>query len=122
MKVLILYFEPVIGHMLKEVLELEGYTVICTQNASEAIRAIEDSSDYYLLITDNLQVNPKVREALAVLRDRPELRQRVWIVGMAVFNNPAWVTDGLIDEHMPMPFTVEQLLRVVEAHVGLPPN
>ena len=50
--------------MLKGVLELEGYTVILTQNASKATRAIEDSSDSYLLMTDNFHLNLDVREAL----------------------------------------------------------
>lgn len=121
MKILILYFEPAIGHMLKGILELEGYTVIFTQNASKATRVIEDSSDYYLLFTDNLHVNLDVRDALASLHDRQEIRQRVWVVNLAVWSDAAWMSDGLIDEHMPMPFTVEQLLRVVEAHMVLPP-
>ena len=102
-------------------MEIDDYTSIATRSFAEALSIIENSSDSYLLFTDNLQVNPEVRNALASLRDRPELRQRVWIVGLAVFNNTAWITDGLIDEYLPMPFTVDQLFDIVEAHASDPP-
>lgn len=118
MKVLIVYVDPGIRHMLQQVLEVEGHTVICTRRGAEVIRAIEESDDSYLLFTDNLHVNPSVREALAILRDKPALRQRVWVVNVAVRSDPAWIADALIDEHLPMPFSVEQLFRLVEAHAS----
>jgi hypothetical protein len=120
MKILILYVEPTIWYMLQQVLELEEYADIRTRNSSEAVRDIEESTDSYLLLTDNLHVNPEVREALAVLRDNSDLRQRLWVVNLAVWSESAWITDGLIDEHLAMPFTVDQVLSIVEAHATPP--
>lgn len=121
MNILIVYFEPVIGHMLHEVLELEGHTVTMTQSVSEAMRALEESSDPFLLFTDNLHVNPEVRVRLAVLHDRPDLRDRVWVVNEAVWSDPVWTAAGLIDEHLRMPYTVEQLLDLIDAHAKSSP-
>lgn len=122
MKILILYFEPSILRLLQFVLKAEGYPFTATPDASEAIQTIEDSADSYLILTDNLQVNREVREALAALKDRPSLRSRLWIVSLTVFDVPTWMREGLIDEHMPMPFSADQVWNLIEAHVGPPPR
>jgi DNA-binding response OmpR family regulator len=117
MQILILSFEPSIMHILQMVLEAEDYTVVVTRSATEAVRIIEDSSDSFVLFTDNYHVNEEGQRAFTLLRDRPELRHRVWIVGMtAMRDDSASIVAGLMDEHLPMPFTYEQLRCIVEAH------
>lgn len=117
MQILILSFEPSIMHILQMVLEAEDYTVVVTRSATEAVRIIEDSSDSFVLFTDNYHVNEEGQRAFTLLRDRPELRHRVWIVGMtAMRDDSTSMAAGLMDEHLSMPFTVEQVIRIVEAH------
>lgn len=126
MKILILYFEPSNRQFLQLCLEGDGYTSIAMQSAAEVVQTIEDSSDYFLLFTDNYHVNPEAHEAFTTLRARPELRQRVWIVGLTALDVLArqLQADGLMDEHLPLPFTLDQVLDTVEARArqtGDPP-
>ncbi len=122
MKILILYFEPSVRQMLQMVLEIEDYTVIATQSASEAVDAIENTSDSYLLFADNFHLNPEAQQAFTVLHDRPDLRIRVKIVGVSATSQGArqWITDNLIDEHLEVPFNLDQVLHIVEAHASDP--
>lgn len=121
MRVLFLYFETTIRYPVQAVLEIEDYIVIATRQATEVIHIIEESNDSYVLLTDNFGVNPEAIEALAVLRQRPELRQRVRVIGISGRSDVAstpWMTDGLMDAHLPLPYTYDQLLDIVKANSG----
>lgn len=122
MSIVILEFEPTIQQMLQMILEVEGYTVTSSQAAAEAMRAIEAAGESCVLFADNFHVNPEAQQAFTMLRDRPQLRQRVWVVGMVVFPEPArqLIANGLMDEHLGMPFTVDQVLAIVTAHTSRP--
>jgi CheY-like chemotaxis protein len=124
MKILILYFEPSVMKMLEACLTAEGYSVTSTADASEAIKAIEDTSDSYLLIADNFHLSPGAQQAFTTLHNRPDLRNRVKIVGVSAMSQGAyeWIADNRIDDHLTMPFSLDHLLDVVRAHVGLPPD
>ncbi len=124
MNILILYYDPSVGHLLQMVLEAEEYTVTATRNATEAIHAIEDSSDSYLLFADNFYLNPEAQQAFTMLHNRPDLRRRVTIVGVSAMSEGARqrLANNMIDDHLALPFNVDQLLRVVEAHTSDPPH
>lgn len=77
MQILLLSFEPSIMHMLRLVLELEGYTVLVTRSAAEAVRIIDGDTNSFLLFTDNYHVNQEGQQVFTMLHDRPELRYRV---------------------------------------------
>ncbi len=118
MKILILFYESSIGHILQMVLEAEEYTVTTTQHATEVIRAIEESNDSYLLFADNFHLNPEAQQAFTDLHDRPDLRRRVKIVGVSAMREGVrpWITENLIDDHLAMPFSQDDIVHIVEAH------
>ncbi len=110
MSILMLYLEGSIQRLLQPSLEAEGYTVMATQSANETLRAIEDNSDIDMLLADNFRVNPEAQQAFALLSQHPVLRQRVLVVGLSAITTPdaqQWITDGLIDIHVPLPFTLD---------------
>ncbi len=112
-----LYFDPSIGSILREALELEGYAVVATREAEEALRAIGESEGLCILLTDNYVVSPVAREALSRLAAAPALRSRVRVIGMSAYH-PQSVPAGLVDGYMGLPFTMETLLETIEAHSG----
>lgn len=113
-----LYFDPSIGSILREALELEGYAVVvATREAEEALRAIGESGGLCILLTDNYVVSPVAREALSRLAAAPALRSRVRVIGMSAYH-PQSVPAGLVDGYMGLPFTMETLLETIEAHSG----
>lgn len=121
LNILILNFEPSNAQILEFTLELEGYTVMVTQSAAETLRIIESSSDVFVLLADNYHVNPEARQAFTMLHQRAEVRSRVTIIGLAAL--PAFESVaihmkavGLMDDHLCMPYTIEQLIRIVESH------
>lgn len=124
MQILILYLEPSVMKLLEACLMAEGYSVTSTANASEVIRAIEDTSDSYLLMADNFHLSPEAQQAFTTLYDRPDLRNRVKIVGVSAISKGAyeWIADNRIDDHLSMPFSWDHLLEVVRAHAGFPPQ
>lgn len=54
MKGLIVDFEYSSKRLLQTLLELEAYRVIATRRVTEALQAITDSNDSYLLFADNI--------------------------------------------------------------------
>lgn len=137
MNILILYFNPDVQELLELVLDVENYDWIATQHATEAIRIIAESADSCLLLADNFDVNPEARQAFTMLHDRPDLRQRVWVVGASALHDVTvipWLTDGMIDEHLHLslnpdledqcsdPDQIDQFLAIIAAHTSDPPR
>ena len=93
------------------------------QHATEAIRAIEDTSDSYLLFGDNFHLNPEAQQAFTELHDRPDLRRRVTIVGVSAMSEGARqrLANNLID-HLALPFSSDDIVHIVEAHTSDPPH
>lgn len=123
MNIIILSFEPNLGDMLQLILEAEGYPCVFTASADDVIRAIEGASGPTLLLADNFHLSPEAQQAFTAFRDHPELRSRVTIVGLSGMIEGArqWMTDNVIDDHVALPFTLERLLHIIEAHAGRPP-
>lgn len=125
MRVLFLYLEESVRHMVQLVLEAEGYTIVATRSAAEAIRIIEDSTNQYVLLTDNFSVNSESLGALTTLCQHPELRQRVTVIGVSARSDvmsTSWMTGRLLDDHLMMPYTYDQLLAIIERYTGGPPR
>lgn len=125
MKVLHLYLADSIMQLIREFLREEGYTVTVTRQAAEALRIIEEGVDrdgHYVFIADNFTLNRESVEALKMLHDRPEARQRTRIIGITAMAGQGpieWVSGGMIDEFMRMPFTPAQLIDRVEANAAV---
>lgn len=125
MNILIVYCEPTIMQLLQTVLELEGYMVVITQSAAEAVHTIEDNNDIVVLFADNIIFNRAAHEAIAILRDRPDVRQRVKTIAIDITTNHHVIQEQLHDvmaDFLPMPFTPDPLLHIVEKHTKRPPR
>ena len=119
MRIVVLWFDPDIEQMLREVLELEGYAVVATRDAGEAVRALDEEEGDGLLLADNVLMNPAAREALARLAVTPALRGRVRVIGIGS-RDTLRMSKGQVDMdgYVAMPFTVAALLATVEANVA----
>ncbi len=125
MSIAMLYFEDSNRQYSQLFLEAEGYTVMATQSATEALRAIEDSDDIDTLLADNFHLNPEAQHAFTYLSQHPTLRQRVMVVGLSAISAPyaqQWISDGLIDAHLRYPFSIEELFAVLKASGRNPPQ
>lgn len=113
-KILIVDDERAIRMMLKEYLEMEGYDTISAANAEEAEKALEEKPDLLLLDvampeTDGLRFCEKIRDFV-----------QVPILFLTAREQEADRIKGLRaggDDYITKPFSVEELLARIEAHL-----
>jgi CheY-like chemotaxis protein len=112
--VLLVEDDEAVRELTREVLEMQGYTVLTVADAGEAPRVLErSSSPIHLLVTDVVMPRLSGRELTERLRSlRPGLRV-LYISGYA---DTAIVHHGVLDPDAPFlqkPFTPDALLRSV---------
>ncbi len=115
--VLFLAYETSIGRLVTEVLPEEGYSALLIHTEAEASSLLEDNESYYIVLMDNLHVQPEGRRFLTQLRQNPSLRARVKTVSMAACAND-WLRQDfgdVLDAYLGLPFTLDQLLKTLES-------
>jgi CheY-like chemotaxis protein len=111
--VLIVDDDPAIRKMLVEVLALEGYPTETATNGQEALNLLVKSGpriillDYFMPVMDG-------RGVVTQLEGDPLSRSRHKIILVSAFTNLETVRDLEVDGTLPKPFTVVQLLSVLE--------
>ncbi|HLG76895.1 MAG TPA: response regulator [Ktedonobacteraceae bacterium] len=115
-KILVVDDEPVIRDMMADILEVEGYTVEVTRNGREALEKLS-RSDNYLVFLDLLMPVMDGRELCQQLNARPEVRMQHVVVIMSALDQLAQVSSLHIDETMPKPFVVDDVLRIIQSYM-----
>ena len=111
--VLIVDDDPAIRKMLVEVLALEGYPTETATNGQEALDLLAKSGpriillDYFMPVVDG-------RGVVVQLEGDPQARTRHKIILVSAFTHLEIVRDLAVDSTLPKPFTVVQLLSVLE--------
>ena len=111
--ILIVDDDPAIRKMLVEVLALEGYPTETATNGQEALTILATSGprivllDYFMPVLDG-------RGVVTQLESDPLMRSLHKIVLVSAFTNLETVRDLVVDSTLPKPFTVLQLLSVLE--------
>ncbi len=119
MNVLILFYEVSMKGLLQSIVESEEHTVRATPFASEALQAIAEtiaSGEPTLLLADNFHLNPEATDAFTLLREQPPLRRHIKIIGVSAVGGPSkWIVNDLIDDHLSLPFSSDQLIALLDA-------
>lgn len=111
--VLIVDDDPAIRKMLLEVLSLEGYATETATNGREALDLLEHAGPRIILL-DLLMPVLDGRGMLEALRADPAVRAQHKVVLVSAWANLEAAHDLAPDALLPKPFTVMQLINVIE--------
>jgi CheY-like chemotaxis protein len=118
MPVLVVDDEPNHRSMVREVLELEGYTVFTAEHGGPALDRLRATASPLLVLLGLMMPHVTGEQVLEAIAAEPALaRHRV----ILVTGNVGWATSGRVAQlreqlHVPLvpkPFTVDELVTVV---------
>ncbi|HEX6540587.1 MAG TPA: response regulator [Ktedonobacterales bacterium] len=112
--VLIVDDDPAIRKMLVEVLSLEGYPTETAVNGREALDLLARGGSRVVLL-DLLMPVLDGRGVMTELRGNPMERSRHKVILVSAITNLETARDLEPDGVLPKPFTVDQLLNVLES-------
>jgi CheY-like chemotaxis protein len=118
-KILVVDDDPVIRDMMVDILGLEGYPIEVARDGREALARLHGDEDY-LVFLDLMMPGINGREVCLQLNAEPQIRKRHVIIIMSALDNLAQARTLGVDGIMPKPFLVEDILRVVQPHMGNP--
>lgn len=111
--VLIVDDEAVIRKMLVEVLSLEGYPTETAANGREALELLQRAGPRVILL-DLLMPGVDGRGVMTSLSAEPDARTKHRVVLISAITNLEAAHDLEPDGMLAKPFTVDQLLSIVE--------
>lgn len=112
--ILIVDDDPAIRKMLVEVLSLEGYPTETAVNGREALDLLARGGARVVLL-DLLMPVMDGRGVMSELRANPAERSRHKVILVSAIGNLEGAQDLEPDGVLPKPFTVDQLLNIVES-------
>jgi len=111
-KILVVDDDPVIRDMMVDILDFEGYAIQVARNGREALDILR-GDESYLVFLDLMMPVMDGRELCLALSAEPEYRQRHVLVVMSAMDNLSQAASLNADATMPKPFSVEDVLGVV---------
>jgi DNA-binding response OmpR family regulator len=113
-KILVIDDDPAIQHLIKDVLELEGFAVALAADAYAGLRAVEDERPDCVVL-DVMMPGLDGHAVLALLRARGGKHLPVVMLTAAADDQHAWRawTEG-VDYFLTKPFDPEELLRFLD--------
>lgn len=111
--ILIVDDDPHIRKMLMEALGLEGYRYETATNGQEALEQLEKLGPCLILL-DLMMPVMDGRDVMNQLRASPEARARHKVVLISAMDKLENARDLEPDSMLPKPFSVDQLLSMVE--------
>lgn len=117
--ILVVDDDPIIRDMMVDILSLEGYPVEVARNGQEALAKLHGEGNY-LVFLDLMMPGMNGQEVCAHLNEEPQIRNQHIIILMSAIDNLAIAKSLKVNGIMPKPFAVEDVLRIVEPHIGSP--
>ena len=121
--ILLPYGEDSVMPLIQEILREEGYAASIPRSAAEAVYRIECSDNYYVLFANCFTLNTEAIEMFTMLREHPHVRSRVRNIGFseAMSDRSArqWLSSGLIDDYLFIPFSLMELLWKVRRNAAV---
>lgn len=111
--VLIVDDDPAIRKMLVEMLSLEGYPTETAANGEEALSVLARSAPRVILLDLSMPVLDG-RGVMAGLEAQANMRQKHRVILVSAWTNLEAANDLEVDGKLPKPFTLAQLLSVLE--------
>ncbi|GHO53603.1 response regulator transcription factor [Ktedonobacter robiniae] len=112
-EILIVDDDPIIRDMMVDILSFEGYPIVIARNGREALEKMLQGHAY-LVFLDMLMPIMDGREVCLELARQPDIRMRHAIVLMSALDNLLDTIPLQVDATMPKPFSVDDVLRIVE--------
>lgn len=109
--------DPVIRDMMVDMLEYEGYSLRVARNGLEALKVLRGDEDY-LVFLDVMMPTMSGKEVCEQLEADPGTRQRHKIFLMSALDKLEEVTSCKVDGIITKPFVVDDVLMVLEEHLG----
>jgi CheY-like chemotaxis protein len=119
--ILIVDDDPVIRDMMTDILELEGYTGHTAGDGQEALnylrhKRVEEDDKGCLIFLDLMMPVMDGRVLCQQLTKEPELRDPHVIVIMSALDRLAQASNLHIDEKMPKPFSIDDMLAIINKY------
>ncbi|MBV9229395.1 MAG: response regulator, partial [Chloroflexi bacterium] len=99
-----------------DILSFEAYPVRVARNGREALEILRDT-ERYLVFLDLMMPVMDGREVCLQLNADPALRSRHVIVLVSALDNLAQAASLNVDATMPKPFSVDDVLRLIQSHM-----
>lgn len=118
-QILIVDDDYVIRNMMTDVLELEApdVPVQLARNGREALQLLKDGTSY-LVFLDLMMPQMDGGEVCQALDEYPQLRARHTIVLMSAMDKLAEASSLNVDATMPKPFTVDDIMRMLQHYLS----
>ncbi len=113
MRVLVVDDDPIICHLIEEVLVQEGYTVDVSFSGIDALQMIQ-IYNYHLLITDLEMPGIDGLELIQKVKKQNTEIRAIMITGNTTVDLVTRSMRHLIDNYMEKPFNIIELKKVVE--------
>jgi CheY-like chemotaxis protein len=118
-KILVVDDDPIIRDMMVDILGMEGYPIEVARNGHEALEKLCGVEDY-LVFLDLMMPGMNGRDVCEQLNTEPDIRKRHVIILMSALDNLVQARTLHVNSTMPKPFSVEDVLRVVQPYMGSP--
>ncbi len=115
-KILVVDDDPVIRDMMADIFELEGYPVSFARNGREALEKLH-KDEHFLVFLDLMMPLVDGREVCLRLLSEPQVRQRHIVFLMSAIDNLAEAFSLKVDGTMPKPFSVDDVLRIIQTYL-----
>lgn len=118
-KILVVDDDPIIRDMMVDILSLEGHIIHTARHGLEAMEMLRGEENY-LVFLDVMMPVLDGKEVCAILEAEPHLRKRHIIVLMSALDKLAEISSLTknVDATMSKPFSVDDLMEVVEPFMG----
>ncbi|HYT34312.1 MAG TPA: response regulator [Ktedonobacteraceae bacterium] len=118
-KVLVVDDDAIIRDMMVDILDFEGLAVCTARHGLEALEILR-GEECYLVFLDLMMPVLSGQEVCAILKAEPELCERHIFVLMSALDTVAEASSvaEVVDGIMPKPFSVDDVLKVVESFLG----
>ncbi|GHO85562.1 response regulator [Dictyobacter formicarum] len=118
-KILVVDDEAIIRDMMTDILDMEGYSIEVAHNGREAldILATADAQMSYLIFLDLMMPVLDGYEFSRTLSQNPARRQQHIIVLMSALDQLAKATSLQVNQTMPKPFTVDDIMHIIQTYM-----
>lgn len=117
-KILVVDDEAVIRDMMTDILDMEGYPIEVARNGREALAILAaDPKARYLIFLDLMMPVLNGYDFCHTLsQDQARRRQHI-VVLMSALDQLAKATTLQVDRTMPKPFTVDNIMQVIQTYM-----
>lgn len=116
-KILVVDDDAIIRDMMVDILSFEEYPIQVARNGREALERLRADSGY-LVFLDLMMPLVDGREVCLTLNADPAWRQQHIIIIVSALDNLAQISSLSVDGVMPKPFSVDDVLRVIEPYMA----